>query len=346
MSDTDIDTAEAYPYADLWIQYALICKVRVLDIFCQDDAPHNIQLDVPLVSERLTTLNLNQVDLERCAALVDSKLSLDFSSCPLLKDLRMQRCRICVHKISSKSLERLRITGLTSFNPLYRTARKNLHPRLRISAPSLISLVLGYFLEEAPVLESMPFLQKAFIKLHVGNDCTCVGIKPGVQRCGDQSCERCYGYSTGSYQSVLLNGLSNAIHLELIADPRVYIFRRDLAYCPIFGNLKTLLLNEWCVSNGLHGLVCILQHSPILEKLTLLFNTKNLPSAIGDDGNHDPIEQKFACVHLKVVDIKYQVMNQRVSRTLKLLSTCGIPREHIRLKVCPSSPSSFSFEKQ
>ncbi|KAM0832142.1 hypothetical protein ACQ4PT_065073 [Festuca glaucescens] len=151
------------------------------------------------------------------------------------------------------------------------------------------------------------------------------------------------------YQSVLLNGLSNAIHLELIADSKVYVYRRDLACCPIFGNLKTLLLNGCCVAHGLHGLVCILQHSPILEKLTLLFyNTKGLPSAIEDDGNHDPIEQTFACPCLKVVNIKCQVSNERVSKTLKLLRTCGIycklTIEHIRLKVNWSRPYSFSFE--
>ena len=48
-----------------------------------------------------------------------------------------------------------------------------------------------------------------------------------------------------------------------------FIYRRDLACCPIFGKLKTLLLNEWCAAVDLGALVCILQHSPILEKLTL-----------------------------------------------------------------------------
>jgi hypothetical protein len=52
-----------------------------------------------------------------------------------------------------------------------------------------------------------------------------------------------------------------------------------------------------------------------------------------DDGNHDPVEQTFACPHLKVVNIKCQARNERVSKTLKLLSTCGVPCEHIRLKL-------------
>ncbi|KAM0900141.1 hypothetical protein ACQ4PT_020847 [Festuca glaucescens] len=169
------ELAQPYPCTNLWIQYALICKVRVLGFFGEAGFVDNIQLTVPLVSERLTTLNFSDVDLEKCSALVDSKLSLDFSSCPLLNS---------------------------------------------------------------------------------------------------------------------------------------YIYRRDLAYCPMFGNLTTLLLNEWCVAYGSNGLVRILQHSPILEKLTLQFcNAEVLFGTIEDDGNHDPIEQTFASVHLKVVNIKCQVMN-------------------------------------
>ncbi|KAM0900140.1 hypothetical protein ACQ4PT_020846 [Festuca glaucescens] len=234
------ETAEPYPYVNLWIQYALICKVRVLSVFCEAVVDDCVQLTVPLVSERLTTLNFTDIDFEKCSALVDSKLSLDFSGCPLLKSLSMDKCTIYVDKISSKSLKRLLIT----FSSLS-------HSRTWISAPSLVSLELSDCCGQAPVLESMSFLQSAFIRLNE-----------------DQ----------GSCDVI-----------------------RDLACCPVFGNLKTLLLNEWCVDNGLHRLVCILQHSPILEKLTLLFyNTKGVPSAMKDYGNHDPVEQTFACPHLKV----------------------------------------------
>uniref|UniRef100_A0A453MWG6 FBD domain-containing protein n=1 Tax=Aegilops tauschii subsp. strangulata TaxID=200361 RepID=A0A453MWG6_AEGTS len=41
---------------------------------------------------------------------------------------------------------------------------------------------------------------------------------------------------------------------------------------PMFGKLKTLLLNEWFTAIDL---VCIFRHSPVLEMLTLhLGNTK------------------------------------------------------------------------
>jgi hypothetical protein len=73
---------------------------------------------------------------------------------------------------------------------------------------------------QAPVLESMPFLQSAFIRLNE-NQGSCDVMYPPVQKCAHRSCECCYGYHLSGYQSVLLNGLSNATHLELIAHPEV-----------------------------------------------------------------------------------------------------------------------------
>lgn len=42
--------------------------------------------------------------------------------------------------------------------------------------------------------------------------------------------------------------------------------------CPAFRKLTTLLLNEWCLAADFGALSCILQHSPVLEKLILLVN--------------------------------------------------------------------------
>jgi hypothetical protein len=37
----------------------------------------------------------------------------------------------------------------------------------------------------------------------------------------------------------------------------------------MFSKLKTLLLNDWCLADNFTGMVYFLQHSPILETLTL-----------------------------------------------------------------------------
>jgi len=48
------------------------------------------------------------------------------------------------------------------------------------------------------------------------------------------------------------------------------IFESDLRWCPMFSNLKTLLLNDyWCTPDDFSALACILEHSPFLAKLTL-----------------------------------------------------------------------------
>jgi hypothetical protein len=52
-----------------------------------------------------------------------------------------------------------------------------------------------------------------------------------------------------------------------------FIFKKDLRWCPIFSKLKTLLLDDyWCVPDDFRALVCVLEHSPVLEELTLLFS--------------------------------------------------------------------------
>jgi hypothetical protein len=61
-----------------------------------------------------------------------------------------------------------------------------------------------------------------------------------------------------------------------------------------------------------------------------IFNTT------GTEGNHDHIEQSFARAHLPVVNIECEEIDARVYEILKILNTCGIPREHISLKIACS----------
>ncbi|CAM0874763.1 unnamed protein product [Alopecurus aequalis] len=330
------NAAVPYPFADLWIKYALAARVRELNVSGGGDAFCKLRLDLPLISEHLRILRLCDVDVDGCSGPVDSQRCIDFSSCPLLEDLTMDHCSIRVGKITSMSLKWLRITNRSCFA---------FDQRTRISAPSLISLQLDNSFGAAPLLECMALLETAFVRLF---DCSdyCDAVSHGLQGCDNQSCQGCYGF--GHHQSVLLNALSNATHLELIAGLGVSIYRRDLAYCPVFGKLKTLLLNEWCAGIDLHGLVCILEHAPILEKLTIQLCNDELPvfNTTGTEGKHDPIEQSFACAHLQVVNIECEEIDGRVSEILKILSTCGIPREHISLKTTRSPSDYFSFEKQ
>ncbi|KAM0915267.1 hypothetical protein ACQ4PT_010971 [Festuca glaucescens] len=257
----------------------------------------------------------------------------------------MDHCSMAMHRISSRSLKRLRLTWYCAF------AARSCGPRTEICAPSLISLQLSDFIRDTPLLESMPLLETAFVRLN--DDCgdTCGVTDPRVQNCGNQDCQGCYGYPVSHCRSVLLNGLSNAIHLELIAHSKVFIYRRDLEYCPIFGKLKTLLLNEWCAAVDLGALVCILRHSPILKKLTLqLHKDKGHHfNAAGAKGNHD-LTESFTCAHLKVVIIECprkmnEEINERAREILKMLSMCGIHPEKFTFKPARSKHCLFSWER-
>lgn len=67
----------------------------------------------------------------------------------------------------------------------------------------------------APLLESMPFLADASIRLQSADYCQEAGD------CGDESCKGCHGINYGKDTSVLLDALSNATDLELLALPQV-----------------------------------------------------------------------------------------------------------------------------
>jgi len=88
-------------YFDSWIQYALACKVQVLKVV-GDVVGCESELIVPLVSQHLVNLNVHHVCME--------KDCLDFSSCPVLEELKMKECGLWVRSMSFPSLKRLFLT--------------------------------------------------------------------------------------------------------------------------------------------------------------------------------------------------------------------------------------------
>ncbi|KAM3244838.1 hypothetical protein ACQJBY_056278 [Aegilops geniculata] len=175
------------------IEFALECQVKELILshvdFYDIDPP---VFDVPFISHHLKTINLHRVNLD-CPA-------LDFSGCPILEELKMQNCNIYAWKISSKSLKHLCI---------FNSCMILVDFRIQIFAPDLISLLVDDFIGTTPFLEDMPFLVTA----HVGLGNSCYDLCTSVQRGCGFDCG-CNNYPTEG--GVLLNGLSNAVNLELI----------------------------------------------------------------------------------------------------------------------------------
>jgi hypothetical protein len=112
----------------------------------------------------------------------------------------MQFCKIHARRISSKSLKRLCVTTLSSFP-------EDFH--IRIFAPGLTELVLDGFKGLPPFLEYMPLLVTARLGLEFASTDFC-------DENHDCGC-RAYPVEGG----LLLNGLSNAINLELREFERV-----------------------------------------------------------------------------------------------------------------------------
>ncbi|PNT66618.1 hypothetical protein BRADI_3g14891v3 [Brachypodium distachyon] len=96
----------------------------------------------------------------------------------------------------------------------------------------------------------------------------------------------------------ILRSLSNVRTMELLAHRGEVLLRSQLRKCPLFKNLKTLSLGEWCIGPDFDALSTILEHSPNLERLYLC-----LDKAYKSRGEINPSGRPFTCNHLKMVDI-------------------------------------------
>ncbi|GJN06850.1 hypothetical protein PR202_ga24619 [Eleusine coracana subsp. coracana] len=281
------------------------CKLSLSD-FEEDDMSR-----MKLWIRHILMCKVRVLSLDIC----DHKL-LDFSFCPALEVLEIDDSDLsCADNISSESLRCLSISRNCYFDEYSRT---------HIYAPNLHSLRLEIGNHRTPFLARMPSLMEAFITLCDSNRDYCESTYSGD--CEDDSCFACYDIPSDTENCVLLQGLSEARNLALMADVEIFIFRRDLKSCPTFGSLKYLLLNEyWCVPADFSALAYMLEHSPILEKLTLQLFSEGPKFNVEMRGIFDPTERSAAISeYLKIVEVKCEVVDDRVLDVLKFLSKLGI----------------------
>uniref|UniRef100_A0ACD5W4L7 Uncharacterized protein n=1 Tax=Avena sativa TaxID=4498 RepID=A0ACD5W4L7_AVESA len=309
----DVGDAEV----DSWIRHAVSkCHVRVLIVDIHPEVCSKIG-GMPIVSGYLKRLELHYVELE--------DEILDLSSCTVLEDLRLSSCGIRATKISSHSVKTLVIATCTFWRSDCRTC---------ISAPNTISLKLDNNYHATPLLECMPLLQTAYVRLFYIYHSYCQKSDDKFFNCG--ICEDCSATEEDNDGYMLLGGLSSATHLELIAP----IVKFTNWKCPTFDKLKTLLLNEWCVAIDLGALLTILQHSPYLQKLTLQLNEGLKQTMIMEESYHTELSPAI-CKHLNIVEIKCTKVNERVYEIIKMLSTFDLQINIMRT----SRPTDyFSFE--
>ncbi|KAM0832152.1 hypothetical protein ACQ4PT_065078 [Festuca glaucescens] len=300
------------PQVNLWIRHALLCQAQTLTVHLSHDNNSFELEDLPLVSPHLTRLEL-------CNVVLNDHI-LNFSSCPALEELRIESCYTQADMIMSQSLKRLTILDCIFYLTI----------RARISAPGLVALELTELWGRTPLLESMPSLVTGSIKLADCDDC-CGKEDGGSCFSDNDTCEICGASNDGSGDCVILNGLSEAKSLELTAEPSVYIFKRDLIWCPTFSKLKTLLLGEWCMDANLGALMCLLQHTPVLEMLTIQL-CQSPSSLMGTEVSYKSTGQPFASNTLKVLEIKCEKIDERVHKILTFLSTNGIHIDQINIQ--------------
>jgi hypothetical protein len=110
--------------------------------------------------------------------------------------------------------------------------------------------------------------------------------------------------------------------------------------------LKTLLLNEWCVTLRLDALRCFLQHCPILEKLTIQFPRRHVRSdnILRDIENNGAIynmaKELIPLKHLEVevISPEENVLDIIICEILQLLDSFRVPPEQIKIKQPPQLP--------
>lgn len=322
------ERAEVLRFDCMWIRYAVsLCQARVLKVCIRNLSILLMWGNLALISQFLKRVELTGVVLWKHA--------IDFSGCPNLEDLNLFSSKIYGPKMSSQSLRRLSITECT--------LNWDSGSRMGIYAPSLVSLQLADVTGSAPLLESMPSLETAFIRLRGSYFDICTHDVYG-------DCDECFDDDYGgSNDCVLLQGLSGATTLELTTiNPYTFIFRKDLKQCPTFSMLKTLLLNEWCVAADFGALVYFLQHTPVLEKLILQLRLDKIQNSMEETYEScNQTVQFLVLKQLKVVEIKCHKEDEVVRQIVKILSTFGVSSDQIYVQVIQHTKFSprFSFEQ-
>lgn len=123
-----------------------------------------------------------------------------------------------------------------------------------------------------------------------------------------------------------------------------FIGRMDFKWHIMFSQLKTLLLSDWCVAANFSGLIYFVQHSPILERLTLQLECYEEEITIKKEESYNPRSQFLVSEHLKVVEINCRKEDETIHHIVNILGTHGVPPECINIKSNFRGLVRFSFE--
>ncbi|XP_052168438.1 F-box/FBD/LRR-repeat protein At5g22660-like isoform X1 [Oryza glaberrima] len=270
----------------LWVNHAVKRKVAVLEYSGRAELCSSVDASLSLASSYLTKVVLKHFDFDygQFWPLIDA--------CPALENLELLDVWTFYSvTISSSSLKYLRIVSCLFYNGF------------RINAPNLLTMCLddvnvnGPLGHDSLVLENLSSLMTASVSVY-----HCFYPKHYVKT-----------------ELHFFHGLSHARNLKLIAPLYEALFEEGLPTCPVFNNLKCLVLGDWCMAFDLYPLRCILRQSPMLEELCVELgeeeceNCKNRKPAFSY-GEISP----FWCDRLKTVKIKCTEHDERFVALLQL----------------------------
>ncbi|KAL6870665.1 hypothetical protein ACP4OV_014513 [Aristida adscensionis] len=174
----------------------------------------------------------------------------------------------------------------------------------------------------------MPVLVTAYVRLG--------------EPCCDLCFDTCFDFCRKHNQidrGVLFGGLSNVTNLGLAAhdayrihtgNSGVAVLKRDMKSCPIFSNLKTLVLNGCVMAREVGSLVCFLQHAPILEEIILQLYDLRDEVKMGEWCSS--LEEFVPSEHLKMVEVRCKKVDVNVHKFVEILNTYGIPSDLVNIR--------------
>ncbi|KAM3336555.1 hypothetical protein ACQJBY_030518 [Aegilops geniculata] len=132
----------------------------------------------------------------------------------------------------------------------------------------------------------------------------------------------------------IFDGLSQVTTLELHAPLPEPTLERSLQTCPVFSNLTSLVLGEWCMASDFAPLLLILRRSPKLKYLTLKLRTEQRGEWKAAGRNPSPRKESssggYPSIERTVIYCGRD--DPGVSALVKVLLPIVIPRGEISIK--------------
>ncbi|KAJ6793354.1 putative F-box/FBD/LRR-repeat protein [Iris pallida] len=219
----------------------------------------------------------------------DGLLEILISSCPVLEDLDLYNCDIDELCISSNTLKRLSIDYCNFY-----------WSKILVSTPSLVCLTYTNN-TGCTTLKNLSSLLNATVHT---------------------SGEDLIGHSRGlaNVETLNFSFLEDDDYQDKLPE--------DLSQFPIFDNLRSLTLVGQCTSDMIQVVALFLQHSPNLQRLSLINRGVSPLSLSGWKVIQKSAKLSFRCPHLQLIEIRCHRSEEKLHELIKylLLNAIGVPK--------------------